>query len=903
MHCEFTLPTRRLSLRWIFAALAALTYVATIDSPVPAIEHAQICRYCRHLTADSDTATPLAIRRYAPDRQVDVRHIKLDITPDFDRETVSGTATLRFAPISEPLVLLRLDAVNLDVDGVRSSHKVRDWSGSSEKLTIVFDQAVPVGQDAWVEVDYSAEPVEGLYFRTPAKGLPKEDIHVWTQGEPHEARHWFPCFDYPNERSTSEVICHVPHDMTVVSNGKLIGEQDEKDGQLKSVHWRQDKPHVSYLICFVAGRLEKLEGKHGNTPLGFYSQPSKAKYAASAFADTADIMDFFEREIGLPFPWDKYDQCTIADFMWGGMENTTLTTLNQRTIHAPEVENVIIDHTRSLNAHEMAHQWFGNYVTCKDWSHLWLNEGFATYYAHLYAGARHGRDELLFGLYEDAKGAIFQPENLKNRQPIVDRIYEHPLEQFDFRNYPKASWVLHMLRSQLGAKLYREAIQTYLQRYALGAVETQNLQSVMEELSGRSLDKFFDQWLHHGGVPELKITYQWHAQDNLAQVTIEQTQQTGDDVLLFEFPTKLRFVVNGKTIDESIEVKKKQQDYFVRLPAEPAVVRFDPEYSVLALVDFALPDKMLLAQLKIDDDVIGRLLACDALAKRARKASVASLKEVVQGDAHHGVRRSAAAALAKIGTKESVEALIDSAKQSDARVRLAVVTELGTCYRDAARQKLAAIAATEKNPVIVAAAVTGLGKYQGDESREAISKALANNSFNHEPTAAAFAAIRDLGDAEFAPALMKTIKAREREIDAGALAEGMVTLAKISQRDRGQREAYDFLTGYLDHPREALKLGAIRALGELHDARARPLLERFRDGAIGSNMAPVVKAAISEIDKAAPLAPAEVSRLRSELRELRANYEKLQKSLDELKSKPPATENKSNAVGAAADGR
>jgi aminopeptidase N len=887
MHCESTLPASRRSLRPLISAIATFAAAALIVVPAPAVEHAQICRYCRHLAAVNETATPLAVRRYAPDRQVDVLHIKLDVTPDFEQETVSGTATLRFAPISEPLSSLLLDAVNLDVRKVRSSHKVRDWSTGSENLTVVFDAAVPIGQEAWVEVDYSAEPVEGLYFRTPAKGFPPEDIHVWTQGEPHEARHWFPCFDYPNERSTTEIICHVPREMTVVSNGKLIGEQTDKEGKLKGVHWRQDKPHVSYLICFVAGRLEKLEGKHGNTPLAFYTQPSKAKHAASAFADTADIMDFFEREIGRPFPWDKYDQCTIADFMWGGMENTTLTTLNQRTIHAPEVENVVAEHTRSLNAHEMAHQWFGNYVTCKDWSHLWLNEGFATYYAHLYEAHKFGRDELLYGLYTDARDAIFLPENLKNRQPIVDRIYEHPIEQFDFRNYPKASWVLHMLRSQLGEKLYREAIQTYLKRYALGAVETQNLQSVFEELSGRSLDKFFDQWLHHGGLPELKVTYQWHAQDKLAQVTIEQNQQTGDDVLLFEFPTKLRFIVNGKTIDEPIEVKKKQQDYFVRLPAEPQVVRLDPEYTVLAVVDFPLPDKMLLAQLQLKYDIIGRLLACDALAKRPAKASVAALKEVLASDNHHGVRRSAAEALANIGTKESVEALIDSVSQSDARVRLAVVTELSTCYRDAARQKLAAIVASEKNPAIVAAAVTGLGKYQEDESKSAIKKALADDSFNHEPTAAALMAIRDLGDAELAPAVMQTIKDRGSEIDSRVVAEGMVTLARISQRGRRQREAYDFLTDYLDHPRESLRVGAIRALGELRDARARPLLERARDGAINSNLAPVVKAAIGELDKA-PQAPAEVSQLRSELRELRANQEKLQKLLEALESKSQA---------------
>jgi aminopeptidase N len=708
---------------------------------------------------------------------------------------------------------------------------------------------------------------------------------VWTQGETHEARHWFPCFDYPNERSTTEVIVHVPRDMTVVSNGKLIGEKDDQGGKLKRVHWRQDKPHASYLLCFVAGNLEKLEDKHGDTPLGFYTQPSKAKHAQSAFGDTKDIMEFYEQEIGVPFPWDKYDQCTIADFMWGGMENTSLTTLTQRTIHAPEVENLGDYRSRSLNAHEMAHQWFGDYVTCKDWSHLWLNEGFATFYAHMYEGHKFGRDEMLYGLYMDAKDEICLPENLKNHDPIVDRVYESPSEQFDFRNYPKASWVLHMLRSQLGPKLYREVIHTYLQRYALGPVETENLHGVLEELSGKSLDQFFDQWLYHGGLPELKVTYRWLAKEKLAQVTVEQTQETGDDVLLFEFPTKLRFIVDGKTIDEAVEVKKKSQDFFVRLPAEPQVVRFDPEYSVLAVVDFDLSDKMLRAQLKQEKDLIGRLLACDALAKRDTKASVAALEEALQHDAHYGVRRNAAAALAKIGTKEAVEALAGSLDQDDARVRLAVATNLASCYRDVVEDKLLSLVDSEENPVVLAAAVRGLGKFQSEKSKQAVVKALADQSFNHEVAAAAFAAIRDLGDASLAPALMKTIKEREQEIDARDLAEGMVTLAKISQRGRRQRAAFDFLKDYLDHPREVLQMTAIRALGELHDPRARTLIEPFGGEAMGARKAPTVKAAIAELEKAAPLAPTEVKELRGEVRKLREQQEKLQKALDDLKGK------------------
>jgi len=861
----------------------------------------EMCRYCRHHgaghhapeTPDAGTAPP---RNYAPDRQVDVLHIKLDVTPNFHDETVSGTATLKFAPISEPLESLRLDAINLDVAKVRSSHTVRDWSNSGKHLNIVFDPPVPVGEEAWVEIDYSAEPIEGLYFRTPRQGLDASDAHVWTQGETHEARHWFPCFDYPNERSSTEIICHVPRDMIVVSNGKLIEEKGHEDGKLKTFHWRQDKPHVSYLICFVAGHLKKLEGQHGDTPLGFYVQPSKAQYAESAFADTADIMAFFEEEIGVPFPWDKYDQSTIFDFTWGGMENTSLTTLTQRTLHAPEVENVRAYRSRSLNAHEMAHQWFGDYVTCKDWSHLWLNEGFATFYAHLYEGHKFGRDELLYGLFLDARDEILLPENLKNTRPIVERKYKSEREQFDFRNYPKASWVLHMLRSQLGDQLFREAIHTYLQRYALGPVETENLHGVFEELSGKSLDRFFDQWLYHGGVPELKVSYKWHAKDRLAQVTVEQTQKTGDDVLLFEFPTKLRFVVDGKTIDQRVDVTKRHQDFFVRLPGEPQVVRFDPDYSVLAVIDFSLPDKMLRAQLQQSDDVVGRLLACEALAKRKTKASVQALKAAAQNDDFYGVRLAAAKALAKIGTAEAVEALVDCTAQDDARVRYGVATELAACYRDAAREKLLKIVAEEKNPAVVAAAVRGLGKYGGNATRQALRQALANESFNSEPTAAAFIAIRDLGDAQLAEDLMKTLKNREQSIDARDLSEGMTTLAKISQRGRRQRAAFDFLAGYLNHPRVALQIAAVRALGELHDPRARTLIAPFGGDAVSERMKPTVKAAIAELDKTAPTAPAEVKELREQVRELREEQKKFEKSLEELKGKSKAAEKNNDAA-------
>ncbi|HMO87100.1 MAG TPA: M1 family metallopeptidase, partial [Lacipirellulaceae bacterium] len=600
----------------------------------------------------------------------------------------------------------------LPVAAVASAPRVGDGSAGRGAVPIVFDPPLEPGQPAHVAIQYSAEPVEGLYFRTPATGVDAGDAHCWTQGEPHEARHWFPCFDAPNERATSELVCRVPAEMTVVSNGRLVDDSTSDDGATRTFHWRQDKPHVSYLICFVAGLFEKIEGRQGDVPLAFYAQPSKAAHAASAFRHTAEALEFFESATGVPYPWDKYDQAVIADFLWGGMENTTITTLTQRTLYENEGDHVRAGRSRSLNAHELAHQWFGNYVTCKDWSHLWLNEGFATYYALLYDAVCDGPDALAYGLYLDARDEIFLPENEADRRPIVYRQYRTPSEQFDFRNYPKASWVIHMLRSRVGDELYQQAIHSYLQRHALGEVETDNLRKVFEELSGQTLDRFFDQWLYHGGHPQLTVKYDWLPNERLAHISIEQTQPTDDRTLLFEFPAVVRLVVDGEVVERRIDVTERRHDLYVRLPAEPQVMRFDPHYTLLAQVTFDKSDALLEADLARDDDVMGRVLACEALGKRRTGAAVAALQKAIENDPFYGVRQVAARALREIGTDDAVAALAGALdRQSDQRVRYTIVDELGRAYHANATARLREVAAdVDELPVVAAAAIVGLGR-------------------------------------------------------------------------------------------------------------------------------------------------------------------------------------------------
>lgn len=883
------------SIRRTISFLAVLLLASHAAS---AVELENICRYCgRDHAAEAAAASGDGTRKYAPDRLVDVQHIKINVTPDFKHRTIAATTTLVFAAISKPVEQLTLDAEKLDVTDIKSSAALADYVLTDHHLTLVFGEPIKVGEKVEVAITYTAEPKKGLYFRTPELGYPVEDTHIWTQGQTHEAPHWFPCFDYPNERSTTEVICTVPDDMVVVSNGRMVGEETEEAGT-KTVHWLQDKPHASYLVCLVAGKFVKLEDKHRDIPLGFYAQPTLAEHAANAFADTKTIMAFFEEEIGVPFPWDKYDQATIRDFNSGGMENTTITTLTHNTIWAEETENIFS--SRNLDAHEMAHQWFGDYVTCEDWAHLWLNEGFATYYTHLYNGHKLGRDEKLYGLWRDASGRVLP--NSEDPKPIVFRDYTNAWEQFDFRAYPKGSWVLHMLRSQLGEDLYRQGIRRYLKQNGQSSVVTNDLIAAFEEVSGRELDQFFDQWVFGAGTPKLKIRYKWLAKEKLAHVTLEQTHKQDDNTGLFEILTKLRFAVEGLPVDHDITISKKKHDFYVPLAEQPDAVRFDPEYTVLTEVDFDKPQRMLIRQLNASDDMIGRLLAAKSLGKDDSQKSVAALKKTLNEDEFYGVRIAAAKALEKIGSDEAYEALTESTSQDDARVRLAVVENVGKFYRNESLETLKKVVDNESNPAIVAVAVRALSKYSADEARSRIESAMERESFGNRIASAAITALGETGDSQLRGKVLSTVAADRHKFSDRDYAKALEVLAKLWQDADDKQPVRALLEESLRDPARRVRVGAITALGELGDPQAILALQSFADREGRGRDAVAAESAVKKLQEDSPFVPREVRELRKLVTDLRKEQDSLRKEIDTLKDKSQAKQSpKTEAVSAPAD--
>ncbi|MFM1768807.1 MAG: Aminopeptidase, partial [Verrucomicrobiota bacterium] len=815
--------------------------------------------------------------KYAPDREADILHLKLEVTPDFAQRTVAGVATVRFQPVGKPLAELRLDGVDLRVSAVTASGvPVAGWQSTGQEVVVTFAEPLPAGREATVVVTYEAVPQKGLYFRTPAMGYRPEDMHVWTQGEPFEARHWFPCVDAPNEKFTSEVICHVPPAMAVLSNGRRVGQPTTNAAGLKAVHWLQDKPHTAYLIAMVAGHVKGIFDRHGDLELGFYTPVSQFAEATNSFRETREMMEFFEREIGVPFPWARYDQVVVDDFSWGGMENTTLTILTDRTLHRSETENLV--QSVGLVAHELAHQWFGDLVTCKDWSHLWLNEGFATYYTHLYEGHRSGRDSMLYGLRQAAKGFM---ATANDTNAIVRRDFNSPEEQFGFHAYPKGAWILHMLRSELGPELFRRCVKVYLDRHAYGTATTDDLRQVFEELSGRTLDQFFNQYVYHAHQPALNISYSWDERTRLARISVAQVQRLSEDVLLFNVPLKVRFHGGTGHVDRVLRVKAKEEDFYVALPETPRGVRMDPDTELLAKIQFTPPAGMLDRQLQDGGDMVGRLLAVEQLSGKAE--ALGKLERVLTNDTFWGVRLAASQSIRAIGTDDALEALVRSARQQDARVRRQVVQDIGGFLKPAAREFALRVAREEKNPEIRASALATLGAWQGtDGVRAELLKGLRMDSYRGQVPAGALTGIRGQDDSSYLQPVLETVARREKDWPSGVVGQGLETLAWLARQEDKKDAVREFLVARVNSPRRRVQQAALAGLGTLGDPKAMAVLEKFSSLPADNRERATAERSLTAL-REARRPSVELGSLRGDVSKLQQENRDLRKELDDLK--------------------
>ena len=834
-------------------------------------------------------------RKYAPTRDVDFLHLKLDITPSFKKRTVKGTTTLLFKPISRPVSVLKLNATELTVHAVTSSVSIAEWHLSTEHLIIHFEAPLPLGQENTLKIEHEAQPEKGMYFRTPEMGYREGETHLFTQGEPIESRHWFPCFDSPNEKLTTEVVCHVPDGMIVLSNGRKLSEEKDEASGLVTFHWLQDKPHVNYLIAIVAGYFESIQDRYRDIPMAFYTLPSQIEMAKNSYEGTKDMMAFIENETGVPYPWDRYDQVCVNDFVAGGMENTSLTILTDGTLFDQSTEN--LRSSQGLVAHELAHQWFGDLVTCKDWSHLWLNEGFASYFEALYTEHKDGKDAFRYSMLKKMGSWMNNPNDPVG---IVHREYDNPMQQFSYRAYPKAAWVLHMIRSSIGPDLFRQMMKTYLKRHTFESVVTEDLNQVLEELTGRSMDQFFDQWVYHGGHPDLGITFQWDTKTKMAKLNIRQKQTPSENVLLFRFPLTLRFKGSDWARDFEIEIDSSVEDFYFPLPGKPTIVRVDPEFTTLLRQDVKLPNEMLYAQAEDESDLIGRILAIRQLAKKDNTKAIEILTNRLQNDSFYGVRIEASKALKSIHSPESLEALFAASEQDDPRVQHQVISATSSFFDPRSRDQALHVIDTETNPMIKSTAITSLSAYDHDRLKTILLTSLRNKSPQERVAGAAIRVISDLADPVYVTPLLEYLMTGQTRVPAGVFRSGLGALAKAAHGLTDRTIVREYLAGKTSHPKTRLRSAAIQALGTLGDTKAIPVLTRLAAGHSDHPDRKAAEAALSKLrSKQAP--ERQLKQLHESIKDLRQSESKLKSELQDLRKKFEALSQPVKEIGTEAD--
>lgn len=465
----------------------------------------------------------------APDRNYDVQHYKISLTPDLLNRSATATTEITWKALSSGDTVFWFHAAELEFKKVSLAGQPLSFRTENNKIIFSLKNPVKRGDVYTTRFDYVIDhPRKGMYFRVPTVNTPYRRTQIWTQGEDHDNRYWFPCYDYPSDKATSELIVTVPDSLKALSNGKLITEKSDKKNKTKTFHWKQDLPHSSYLIMLAVGNYSIVREQAGKFPLEYWVYPDLKREGVRGFSKTPEMVKFYSDYIGVQLPWDKYAQIVIQDFMFGGMENTTATTMNDNSINLSDRD--LLDGTSDgLVAHELAHQWWGDHVTCRDFRHLWLNESFATYFETLYTERFKTKEDFETEVYDNQYAGI-QSDRSRGRRPIV-----HP-DSYTTNLYPRGASVLHMLRFILGEENFRVSLKHFLQKHAFQLVSTEDFQTAIEEVTGQNLYWFFEEWIYKAGYPQFAVSWEHDASAGVLIVKVRQTQPVDSLTGIFKTP-------------------------------------------------------------------------------------------------------------------------------------------------------------------------------------------------------------------------------------------------------------------------------------------------------------------------------------------------------------------------------
>lgn len=671
---------------------------------------------------DPVVSTETVREKYNPSspRVNDIIHTKLEVNFDYKKTRMNGKATIDVKPHFYPVKTLILDAKNFDIHktSIVKNGKMTDlkFEYDSLKLTLFLDKEYAKTETYSVYIEYTAKPNErqmggsnaiagdkGLYFINPDSSSVGKHVEIWTQGETEASSCWFPTIDKPNEKMTHEILITVKDAFETLSNGSLIKSTKNGDGT-RTDHWKMSLPHAPYLVMMAIGDYAVVKDTWKRTngkemEVSYYVEKEFEPYARDIFGETPAMIEFFSKRLGVEYPWEKYAQVVVRDYVSGAMENTS-ATIHGEFLYKTKRE-MLDGNNESIIAHELFHHWFGDLVTCESWANLPLNESFANYSQYLWDEYRHGIEEADYHAFSEMNGYLMSTRQ-GGQADMIRFGYQDKEDMFDAHSYNKGGRILHMLRNHVGDDAFFEALKIYLTENQFQPAEIHHLRLAFEKVTGEDLNWFFNQWFLASGHPVMKFTQEYDESDGMVTVTIEQNQDF-TKTPLYKLPIDIDVYTSAGKQTFSVICEKQTENFSYPVPSKPLLVNVDA----------------------------GKILLCE-------KEDIKPLDQFIYqyyNAPKYLDRKEAIEECAKSSEDKAQRVIVDALNDKNYHLRELAMRNLKKAVKlnkEEIKPKLTGLALNDKEASVRSSAIRQLGKhYEGDVSlTEVYEKAMKDQSYD-----------------------------------------------------------------------------------------------------------------------------------------------------------------------------
>ncbi len=825
---------------------------------------------------------PTARPQWAPPRHYKVDHLKMVWKMDLEHEHVDATSSLSITSIVPELKTVFLHAAELEIHSIKDSKgNELEWDNrpEGEAIYVKLKHTLKEGKSERLVFTYSIDhPRAGLFFTAPSPEFPEVEVSAWTQLQDDYARFIVPCYDNPSHKHPVEIIVTVPQGYFAMSNGVLKERKKNTDGT-ETFHWFNAKPMPAYLMTVAVSEYNEYKEDLDGLEVSYYVHKKWDRDTVyRSFGKTPEMVKFFASKLGVPFPWDKYAQVTAANFIFGGMENVSATTQTDATLHDEKAHKDF--DSDGLVAHELAHMWGGDLVTCRTWSHGWLNEGWATQMQNEWKRHDKGDDEYFYEQYQK-QVAYFTEDKTQYRRPIVQNEWEKGVDVFDRHLYPGGAWRYYMLKHLVGEDRWWRILGEYMRRNSYKSVYTHDLESIFTEMTGEDFGWYFEQWLYKAGYPECKIKIAYNEKLGHTHVRVEQTQKHDDGMTpkVFKFPLGIELVdEKDQRTRLTIQVTERIHDFYFPTKSKPKQVVIDPDYAVLMDWNIEKPEPMWIEQLQHGTNVVQRIKAAQALGKKVTPKALEALGSALVKEKFWGVQSEIAKVLGSLKTDAALDQLLRGVGVSDTRARTAVARALGEFYQnDRAFKALGDLLQDKESYFVPAAAAASIGKTRHKDAFDTLAKGLKKvpPSWHHIIEAGYLSGIAETEREEAIEILLKYLVPGTPDELRRMIP---LALAKLGKRYKKRHpEIKSKLEQLINDRSFRVRIAALVAVKKYEDAELIPSLARLAESEVEGRVVRLSREAIRELSKKKE--PKEIDSLRKSIEELEEENRKLKSRL------------------------